>query len=406
MTSLMGRVEEMEVWITEIVKGIGRFFFNPLFYWFFFIVFLASIARIKKERKMFGSKIYDVFDEIRFTWGSALLFGFILSIIAFGLGVTFSYSMVGVLALLTILLSITRSFMRLSPAYTFGLAYLLLLLAPYYEDYLPFNISMELTNLQWVIFTTAMGIFLLYEAYFISRMHNDASYPERMQGSRGKVIGQHRIKKASLIPIVTLLPLGDLTSFMDWWPIIPLGNDEFGLICFPIVIGFEHYVRGMIPYKALQGYAQSLLILGFVVVGVAITGYYLPILTLISVVIALVGRETLSFRFRMNDRQKNPYFTPQAEGMMVLGVIPGTPAQEIGLLAGEKIMKVNARPVNSEQEFYEALQANRTYCKLDVLDERGEIRFVQRAMYQGEHHELGVLFCDQYAFYGEKVKSE
>ena len=42
--------------------------------------------------------------------------------------------------------------------------------------------------------------------------------------------------------------------------------------------------------------------------------------------------------------------------------------------------------------FYEALQQNRAHCKLEVLDVNGQIRFVQRALYEGDHHELGILF--------------
>ncbi len=41
--------------------------------------------------------------------------------------------------------------------------------------------------------------------------------------------------------------------------------------------------------------------------------------------------------------------------------------------------------------FYKALQKNRAYCKLEVFDVNGEIRFVQGALFEGDHHELGIL---------------
>jgi len=30
-----------------------------------------------------------------------------------------------------------------------------------------------------------------------------------------------------------------------------------------------------------------------------------------------------------------------------------------------------------------------------VLDINGEVRYVQRALYEGEHHELGILFVEE-----------
>lgn len=385
----------MNEWFVEIAKGIGRFFFHPLVYWFFIITFLASLTRIKKERNMFGTKIYDIFDEIRYTWKSALLFGFAISVLTVGIGAHFSLVMVSVLAVVTMLLSITKRFTWLSSAYTFGFAYLVLLLAPYYQELLPSDMNVTLSDLQWVIFTVMMGLFIIYESYLLSHIQEDETFPERIQGVRGKKIGQHRVKKAALIPIISLFPAGTLVSSIEWWPIISIGDQSFGFIVFPVMIGFEHVVKGMLPKKALHRFTQSLLILGLIVVGMGVAGYYLSIFTLISVIIALIGREALSIRFRLKDRQQRPFFTPEQDGLRILGIIPGTPAEEMELMIGEKIIKVNGHQVQSEQHFYEALQSNRTYCKLDILDERGEIRFAQRALYQGEHHELGVLFCDQ-----------
>jgi S1-C subfamily serine protease len=81
-------------------------------------------------------------------------------------------------------------------------------------------------------------------------------------------------------------------------------------------------------------------------------------------------------------------------GLKVLGVIPGTPADRLGIEVGENIMKVNGQLVNSIDSFYQSLQASGAYFKLDIEDLNGEIRFVQGALYQGDHHELGILFSD------------
>ena len=63
----------------------------------------------------------------------------------------------------------------------------------------------------------------------------------------------------------------------------------------------------------------------------------------------------------------------------------------MGLQIGDVIRTVNGVQVQTTQQYYEALQLNRAYCKLEVIDDQGENRLVNRALYEGEHHELGVI---------------
>lgn len=382
----------METWLIELAKGIGRFFLNPLLYWFFIITFFASLSRIKRERKNFGTKILSLFDELRYSWKISLLMGLLLSIIMVVAGLSLHYFMIAGLILFTILFSIGRKFTWLSAAYTFGFTYIAFLFSPYFISYLPDSWNTEISSNQWVTFTILMGIFILIEAINMLRMQQDESFPEIKRGSRGKMVGQHRVKKISLVPFVSLLPAGLITPFAEWWPIVSIGDNEFGLIFIPILVGFEHVIRGSVPIKATRAYGQSLLILGLITIGVSVAGYYMDIFTLVGVVIAIIGREFLSLRFRQSDQRKAGFFKSEENGLKVLGIIPETPADKIGLIIGEKIIKVNGQVVSTEQEFYEALQINSAYCKLDIRDLRGEIRFAQRALYQGEHYELGIIF--------------
>jgi hypothetical protein len=42
-------------------------------------------------------------------------------------------------------------------------------------------------------------------------------------------------------------------------------------------------------------------------------------------------------------------------------------------------------------------------CKLEVFDTNGEARFEQRALYEGEHYELGILFVQDERNDGAKI---
>ncbi len=93
----------------------------------------------------------------------------------------------------------------------------------------------------------------------------------------------------------------------------------------------------------------------------------------------------------LHDRGQHPYFSAQTEGCTVLGVLPNSPAEKMDIKIGETIVKVNGVKVNDETGFYHALQMNSAFCKLDVLNSDGEVRFAQGALYDGNHHQLGVL---------------
>src|SRR5690625_4527852 len=109
-----------EAWLIELAKGIGRLFLNPLFYWSFLLVILAGTVRIKRERRHFGSRVYDIFAEWKGNWQLSLLLGLFISVLFIGIGFVFTYETILMLGIITILLSITRRFTLLSPSYTIG----------------------------------------------------------------------------------------------------------------------------------------------------------------------------------------------------------------------------------------------------------------------------------------------
>ncbi|WP_144599914.1 PDZ domain-containing protein, partial [Siminovitchia fortis] len=74
-----------------------------------------------------------------------------------------------------------------------------------------------------------------------------------------------------------------------------------------------------------------------------------------AVLIAVVGRAFLSWKQRVNDNAAPFYFSKRNQGLMVLGIIPNTPAADLKLEIGEVITKVNGIEVKTVSEFYEAL---------------------------------------------------
>lgn len=72
-------------------------------------------------------------------------------------------------------------------------------------------------------------------------------------------------------------------------------------------------------------------------------------------------------------------------------MLQGSPAQELGILPGEILLKVNGVLLTSAAQLHEALRMNPAFCKLEVQNREGESKYLQRAIYAGDHHQLGII---------------
>ncbi|KGX93050.1 hypothetical protein N781_13710 [Pontibacillus halophilus JSM 076056 = DSM 19796] len=384
-------------WFIEILKGVGKFFLNPITYWSIVIVLLTSIRRIKLERKDFGTRIFDPFAEWSHTWFISMVTGAILSVLIVGTGFVVSLEMMVAISIAMLVSSLWTRFHLLSPAYTIFLAGLLLWGASYVEvTFMPTSWTTNWEGYELAPVVILLGLLLLYEGMLMVRQPYDQSYPQYVKSSRGKLIGQHRIKKFSVLPLFFIVPGGALTSFAPWWPLFNLGGNEYGLIALPMYIGFEQVFRGFAPEEGAKRLGKQVIGLSVITTVLGVVGLWLsPMYMMISLLVVFLLRVAIAYVLYKKDRGISPFFTPRSEGLPVLGIIPGSPAHKMGILIGERIEKVNGLSVYDEESFYHALQANRAFTKVDVRDSNGEIRFTQQAMYEGDHHELGLLFVKE-----------
>ncbi|WP_330948850.1 PDZ domain-containing protein [Virgibacillus sp. MG-45] len=382
-----------ETGLIEAGKTIGSVFLNPLSYWLLLLGMILGFKRIKKERNHFGTKVFDVFSEFKNTWILSVCFGMILSIVMVGIGVVFSYETVLVLSGIIILFSLIAGLTLLSPAYTIGVLFFILWLAPFIMEYQTFFTADLFSEVNFTGIVILLGLLLFIEGFLYFRVRRNETFPELSLSSRGGWIGQLRMKKILFLPFLLVVPTGMITPFASFWPYFSVGDEQtFSIIILPFVLGIEQVVRGTLPELAAKRMAKPLFLLASIVLVLGFLSMYVTWLTLLAIVFAVAGKEFINFRYRSDEQNKKPYFCQTEKGITVLSVIPGTPASRLDIQVGEIISKVNGIKINSADQFYEALQESRASFKLDVLDENGELRFVQSVLYEGEHHELGLLF--------------
>lgn len=382
----------VESWLLEGARAVGRFFLNPTLYWFIFILTVASYFRIKRERQDFGIKVYQKFIEWKGTLVVSLLTGIVVSVVVVGTGMVFSYEVLFLLAIVTIILSISTKFTLLSPSYIIGMTFLLLLvIPPILEMQSQINYNFDY-GLSFKSLAVIGALLLIVESILIQRIQKQATFPRISLSDRGIWVGQHQVKRLALIPLLVLVPEGLITSFAPWWPYLSIGETSLGLAFVPFIIGFDYTAKGHYHLDAIKKVSKANYILAIGILMVAVAGIFVPYLSLTSVILAIIGKEYLNYRYREGDRLRRPYYQPHDQGLRVVSVLPNSPADRLEISPGESIYRVNGRKVTNSQSFYEALQGNGAFIKLEIIDYQQEIRLVQGSLYEGEHHALGLLF--------------
>ncbi|MCC2930909.1 PDZ domain-containing protein [Bacillus sp. LBG-1-113] len=379
-------------WGFELLKSAGLFFLHPLF-WFFVIVSLAfGYVRIKRERKTFHTRIADIYDELKFTYTKGLIPGILLSIVLGVLGISIPLGILAIIAVMTAAAALTLRANWMSAAYIVSVSMLIgfglqVNQAEPFLDRFPQGFAVV-----WPALAVFLGLLVIAEGAVAYRSAHVKTSPGLVVSSRGLPIGQQLANRIWLLPLFILVPGNGLESHLSWWPVFSVPGGSFHFLWIPYFVGFGQRVQGSLPETSIRITAKRVCILGLIVSALGAASLLWTPLAGAAVCAAVLGRIFLSVKQRINDNAAPFYFSKRDQGLMVLGIIPNTPAEDLELKIGEIITKVNGVPVKHVSDFYEALQRNRAYVKLEIIGLNGEIRFDQRASYEGEHHELGILF--------------
>jgi len=386
----------ISMWALELLKGTGRLFTQPLFYYGILLALFVGWLRVKKERRYFHVRIYDWFHESRFLFLNGAVPGLIISVLMIAIGIIFPLDTIIVMTLVTVVLGLTQQLRLLSPAYTVGITFFCASLLVNYEHTKPFFAKyvsgLEQTNL--AALSILLGLLLLVEAWLILRNGSVGTSPQLMRSKRGLRVGVHWAERLWFVPVLLPIPGDAIASSVPWWPLFSLNEQTFSFVLVPFLLGFSQRIQGMHPTHSVRIMGKRVQLLAMVVSILAVASYWFVPLAIAAAAIAFIGREWIAFYQRFEDDSQSPYFSQRKEGVVILGIIPKSPAEKMALQVGEIIVKVNGISVKTDDEFYEALQQNRAYCKLEVLDRNGEVRFVQGAVYENQHHELGLVFVE------------
>ncbi|MFT8320818.1 MAG: PDZ domain-containing protein [Bacillus sp. (in: firmicutes)] len=389
-------------WLFEFLKGTSKFFLNPILYFSLLLAAYIGVTRVKKERKYFSVRAQNAYFELKQLLPIGLIIGLCLSVLSVLVVLVVPMELVIYVSFIAILGSLLFKTRLLSPVYTVGFGILLSIISLYQKwDF--FLFSQSNIDRETYIFPTAiilLGFLLVAEGILIQKNGVKGTSPRLKKSKRGQSIGVHISERVWLVPLFLFIPHGVLSIPIEGWPAFTVGNQTYSLILVPFLIGFKQEIVGMHPAFAVKAVGKHIVGLGIIITLSAVAAYFLPVAAIASVLVAMIGREWISKRQKTKEKNETIYFSRKNNGVMILGIVPDSPADKMELKVGELITKVNNILVHDKWELYKALQRNSAHCKLEVLDIHGEVRFVQRALYEGDHHELGLLLIQEKQFKG------
>ncbi len=375
----------------ELLKGIGKFFINPLVYVTFLFAVLLGYIRVKRERRSFRTRILWGWTEAKRLVADTWKFALILSLLSIGFGLTVSIDWIVAFSVISLIVVLLFVYQIGSPIFAAALA-ILAIWVGYDFSLFGFTWNPGETWLNVAVPVSLLaGAVMIVEGWLIRKNGAQSASPILEKSSRGMNAAVFLSKRLWMMPLLVVVPSNVIPSFLPYWPQMTLGNETFGLVLLPIVIGFAQKARHTLPIYFYPKVGQAVMGLGIAVLLLALVSVWIPLLAIWSLAFGIIGRLSVSMYFAMKEKQGGYAVTPHNLGVMITGVLPDSPAEKMGLAVGECIRKVNGQTVMNERELYEAIQINAAHCRLEVLDHQGEVRLRQHVIYRHDHHRLGLL---------------
>lgn len=370
-----------------ILKLIGSYILTPILWLGILYVIISYNQRINKERKQFRVAINKDFYEGRNFIKYGLFFFVIGSLISMILGLTLPTNSVYIYQILVVLAFLINGFSTTSMLLVMTAAGILELVVPRFITFFG-DVFPEISGPSWLLL---IFISILADYYLTRNMKKHPLSPRIKSGKRGRNIATYLGRETVVFPLLTLIPSGTLSSTLNFWPVFNIGNQKFSLILFPIFISTSVKVIKRAKERVIQDKLKNIeLLLGLTFVLIVLTKF-MSKLFLISLIILTVVSIFFEIKLRKKEKDANSWYVETDEGIRIISVQPETPAAKMKLQPGDVILTCNNRVVNSEEEFYQALQLNSAYCHVKVRTYEGDLRIAESAIFMDSPHEIGLI---------------
>ncbi|NMO96675.1 PDZ domain-containing protein [Paenibacillus lemnae] len=384
-------------WIWMVLDAGLSLLAQPFYYISVVIIALLYRRQVLLERKLFHVRVNGWETQTLRTIAGGIIAGIGVSIVMAFLGITLTLGAVLCIWAATLLLMLFRV-RFLCFAYAISLLGVLQFMLGWFPKFQPAgwggSIQSAILELNIPALLALAAVLHFAEAILVLRQGSRFATPLFLEGKRGKLVGGYQMQSFWPLPLFLLIPASG-GPLLPWTPFF--GGEAWlggvSIAALPVLIGFGEMTQSMLPRDKASVSAKRLVLYSAVVLALSMLAAWWAPLVIVAALTALVLHEGLVWFSRYEEQQRSPIFVHPPKGLRVLAVLPGSPADELGILAGETILKVNGTLVYNKEQLHAALRQNAAFCKLEVQNHQGESKFMQRAIYSGEHHQLGAIIA-------------
>ncbi|WP_036719821.1 PDZ domain-containing protein [Paenibacillus sp. JCM 10914] len=369
---------------------------QPFYYISILFVMLVYRRQVLLERKLFHVKLHSWGMQTWRTVLGGLIAGIGVSLIVAFLGVTLTLGAILCIWVTSLILMLFH-IRYLCFAYSIGLLGIIQFGLSWFPNWQPTGwtetVVSTILSLNIPALLALAAILHFAEALLVRLQGAGFATPLFLQGKRGKLVGGYHMQSFWPLPLFLLVPASSGGGTLPWTPFF--GGDAwsggFMMMALPVVIGFGEMTQSMLTQEKANITSKRLIFYGAIVLALSLLADWWAPLMIVAALATLILHEGLVWYSRYEEQQRSPIYVHPVRGLRVLAVLPDSPAHELGILPGETILKVNGTLIHNKEQLHGALRQSPAFCKLEVQNHDGESKFLQRAIYDGDHHQLGAI---------------
>ncbi|WP_159081961.1 PDZ domain-containing protein [Paenibacillus sp. CAA11] len=385
-------------WLWTLTDALVQLLAQPFYYISILLIALQYRRQVLLERRLFHVRLHSWVMQTLRTMLGGLLAGLGVSAVSLAFGMTLSLEGVLMLWAVSIVLMLLQ-IRYLCLAYAVGVLGIAQFVVNRFPSWTGAGWGAEvlsaLRELNIPALLALAALLHIAEALLVRWQGASFAGPLFYEGKRGKPVGGFQMQSFWPVPLLLLVPAQTAGSVLPWTPLF--GGDAwqggFSLLGLPVIIGFSEMTRSALPKAKARLSSGRLLAYGLLLLALALfSRWYSPLMP-VAALVAFLLHEGLIWYSRFEEHNRSPIFVHSPRGLKVLAVLPDSPAEKLGIASGEVISRVNGMKITTKEDLHAALRLNPAFCKLEVLNLSGESKFLQRAIFAGEHHQLGVILA-------------
>lgn len=391
--------------IKNILWLLIIFFVQPVFILGLAYAFWNRSKRLKYVRKNYRLNFNPSSFEVTDYLFKSLVIGLILSVVVGVVGVPLTIEWYLIYQVVTIVLLLISGTRFIHPLFTFSLTSIATFILDWSGKAIPLDwlqnivkqeavaVNFQVANPSAVILNSLffISMILVFTGHLMKKRDRNKFYPILHSSERGKMVAKYQKRSILLLPLIIVVPGSVIEPIASWWPLFSIGGERYALLLLPFLIGFHFTISTQILENAINSMKKDLYVLAGLSFLLTLMSYFYLELAVWFALILLIGGGFVLYRHRQRENMWTFKYGPADEGLRIIAIRPNSPAERMGLAIGGIITHINDQEMNTKEEFYEMISYNRSYVKMRLKRNDGEIIMVETPLYDDDYNNLGLL---------------